>query len=192
MANNYECAPTRVEVPSPGSTTTNTDTAVPSGLTPTSAHPMASYSPMGANDNIPEIHAFHMSSITADGVHDYSHCSAFTAGSEHDPPLLHLDTRGLEHYGHVHDVPRDNPDLVMGWCGIAPPVAAPSLWELSHHAYAPCAALSYDSPPCVASAVVVNSSCNSHACNTYHPAERKNHKFMQVSLISIDLARHAC
>jgi hypothetical protein len=85
MANNYGCAPARVEVPSPGLTTANTNAAVPTGSTPTNAHLMASYSPM-ANGNVPEFNASHMSSITADGVHDYSHWSAITAGSEHDPP----------------------------------------------------------------------------------------------------------
>jgi hypothetical protein len=84
--------------------------------------------------------------------------------------LTHVALNIMDTY---QDVPRDNPDLVMGWCGIAPPVAVASLRELSHQAYAPCAALSYDSPPCVASAVVVNSSRNSHSCNTYHPAERR-------------------
>jgi hypothetical protein len=105
-------------------------------------------------------------------VHDYSRCSAITANSEHDPQLLHPDMRGLEQYGHVHDVPRDAPNLVMGSTELPLPVAVPSLRVLSHHAYAPSAALSYEPPPCVATSVVVNSSCNSHSCNTFHPAER--------------------
>jgi hypothetical protein len=137
MAYNYECAPTRVEVPSPGSTTATTNAAVPIGSTHSSAQPMASYSPMGANDNVPEFNASHMSPIMADGVHDYSHCSAITANSEHDSQLLHPDMRRLEQYGHVHEVPRDAPNLVTGSTELPLPVAVPSLRVLSHHAYAP-------------------------------------------------------
>jgi hypothetical protein len=99
MVFNYLCAHTRVEVVYPDLTTAITNAAVPTGSTPTNAHPTAANSPVGANDNVPEfIDIYHMSSITVDGVHDYSHCSVFTANSEHDPQLLHLDTRGLEHY----------------------------------------------------------------------------------------------
>jgi hypothetical protein len=183
MANNYVCAPTRVEVPSQGLTTATTNAAVPTGWTPTNAHPMASCSPMGANanDNVPEFNASHMSSITADGVHDYSDCSAATANSEHNSQLLHPDMRGLEHYGYVQDVLQGVLDLVTGSTEFPLPVAVPSLRVLSQHANSPMgtAALSYEFPPCVAAAVVVNSSCNSHSCNTYHPAERRRGALVQ-------------
>jgi hypothetical protein len=191
MAYNYLCAPTRVEVPSQGSIPATTNAAVPSWSTPTNALPISSNSPMGAdaNDTAPEFSESHMSSvtadifdtshvssITADGVHNYSHCSAVTANSEHDPQLLHPDMRDLEHHVYVQDVPQGVPNRVTSLTECPLPVEVASLPELSRPANNPRGvgmARSYEFPPCVAAAVVVNSSCNSHSCDTYHPAERR-------------------
>jgi hypothetical protein len=180
MAYNYLCAPTCVEVPFPGSTTATTNLGVPTGSTPTSAHPMAnSSSPMdaNANDNVREFNASHTSPITADGVHDYSHCSAVTANSEHDSQLLHSHLLGLEHCGYVQDVPPQGvPNLVTGPTEDSLPVEEASPTELSRPANSPRdvgMAPSSEFPPCVAAAVVVNSSRNSRPCDTYHPAERR-------------------
>jgi hypothetical protein len=140
----------------PGSILTN----APSYPEQANESPSAANSPVGTNINVPEFNVYH--------------CSAVTVNSEHDPQLLHPDMRGLEHYGHAQGAPRDAHDLVTESTEFPLPVAVKSLRVLSHHAYSPMgAALSCEPPPFVAVAVVVNSCCNSHSCNTYHPAERR-------------------
>jgi hypothetical protein len=153
-------APTLVEVPFPG-LTPGANVEVFSGLTPTNAAPSTVNSLEGANDNAPELNVTHCSAITVDSVHDESHCSAITADSvrETQPHLIPLDV------GPTGNDPHATPVLAMEWCSV-PPAINPRVCSTKNMQ-------SCVTPPCVASAVVDESSCCSYSSNTNNPVEHR-------------------
>jgi hypothetical protein len=162
MAYNYLCAPTFVEVPNSGLTPgTNVEVPYP-GSTPTNAVPSAANTPEGANDNAPEFSASHLSTITVDSVHEESQCSAISADSVHEtqPRLVHLDS------GPTGTAPYDTPSLATGWCDVPP---AANLRVCPEYTIG----LGYETPPCVASVVVDESSRSTYSNNTNNPVERR-------------------